>query len=118
MAEQGSLTFSRRAGQAVFIDGRRIEVRVETVRGDRCYINFKVPKAISVHREEVLEAIEAEKHKPQYRPCACGGVMYLWDPKLVYRDSPDPVCWRCVTCAAKADTQPQAPGAGDAKAVR
>jgi hypothetical protein len=45
--------------------------------------------------DDELEATDTEQH---FKPCYCGGMMYKWDPTQLYRDSTDPICWRCVKC--------------------
>jgi hypothetical protein len=73
--------------------------------GPDIYVNMgdsKTAELVSLLRtppaapdDDELEATDTEQH---FKPCYCGGMMYKWDPTQVYRDSTDPICWRCVKC--------------------
>ena len=52
------LVLSRKRGERVCIAGREIIIEVVEVRGDKVRLGFSCPQDISVHREEVLAAIE------------------------------------------------------------
>ena len=53
------LVLSRKAGEKVVIDGGTIVVEVLEIRGDKVRLGFTAPPQISLHREEVAEAIAA-----------------------------------------------------------
>jgi hypothetical protein len=73
--------------------------------GPDIYVNMgdsKTAELVSLLRtppaapdDDELEATDTEQH---FKPCYCGGMMYKWDPTQLYRDSTDPICWRCVKC--------------------
>lgn len=53
------LVLTRRANQSIVVDGN-IVVTVLEVRGEQVRLGVRAPKHITVHREEVHAAIEAE----------------------------------------------------------
>lgn len=53
------LVLARKVGQSIII-GDNIELTVIEVRGEQVRIGIDAPKAISVHRKELLEQIKAE----------------------------------------------------------
>ncbi|MEN6519773.1 MAG: carbon storage regulator CsrA [Armatimonadota bacterium] len=53
------LVLARKVGQSIII-GENIELTVIEVRGEQVRIGINAPKAISVHRKELLEQIKAE----------------------------------------------------------
>ena len=53
------LVLSRRVGEKILI-GDDIVVMVTEVRGDKVQLGIDAPKEVSVHRQEVYEAIQAE----------------------------------------------------------
>lgn len=54
------LVLSRMVGEKVIIGEGLIEVCVVAIKGDKVKIGFKAPRDISVHREEVANAIAQE----------------------------------------------------------
>lgn len=52
------LVLSRKIDESIYIDGRRIKLTLVEIRGDKVRIGIQAPPEVSVHREEVLEAIE------------------------------------------------------------
>jgi carbon storage regulator len=54
------LVLSRRKNESIKI-GNDIEVTVVEVRGDKVRLGVEAPKNVSVHRREVLEAIQRER---------------------------------------------------------
>ena len=61
-AEKGieMLVLSRQKNESIMI-GDNVEVIIVDVRGDKVRLGITAPKAISVHRKEVYEAIQREK---------------------------------------------------------
>ena len=53
------LVLSRQRDETIMI-GDDIEVTVVDIRGDKVRLGINAPKAISVHRKEVYEAIKRE----------------------------------------------------------
>lgn len=56
------LVLSRKRNESVIINDN-IVVTVIDVRGDKVRIGIEAPRDVSVHRQEVLEAILREKQK-------------------------------------------------------
>jgi carbon storage regulator len=54
------LVLSRQKNESIII-GDDVEVIIVDVRGDKVRLGITAPKAISVHRKEVYEAIQREK---------------------------------------------------------
>jgi carbon storage regulator len=54
------LVLSRQKNESIMI-GDEVEVIIVDVRGDKVRLGITAPKAISVHRKEVYEAIQREK---------------------------------------------------------
>ncbi len=54
------LVLSRQKNESIMI-GDDVEVIIVDVRGDKVRLGITAPKAISVHRKEVYEAIQQEK---------------------------------------------------------
>lgn len=54
------LVLSRRANQEIII-GDNIRVMVIEIRGDKVRIGVQAPREVSVHRNEVYEAIQKER---------------------------------------------------------
>jgi carbon storage regulator len=62
------LVLSRQRDETIMI-GDDIEVTVVDIRGDKVRLGINAPKAISVHRKEVYEAIKREnKAAAQVKP--------------------------------------------------
>ena len=55
------LVISRKVGETLFIDGDRIKVHISQIRGDYVRLAFDAPPEVSIHREEVWDAIQREK---------------------------------------------------------
>ena len=53
------LVLSRKKGESIIIDGQ-IEVKVIAVEGDTVKLGIEAPKTVSIHRQEVYQAILAE----------------------------------------------------------
>lgn len=53
-------------------DGRRMEVMVVDLRGDRCRLGFTAPEDVAIHRSEVQAAIDNEKIPPGKRQTRSG----------------------------------------------
>ena len=61
------LVLSRKRNESVIINDN-IVVTVIDVRGDKVRIGIEAPRDVSVHRQEVLEAILSEKLKFSDKP--------------------------------------------------
>ncbi len=59
------LVLTRGIDQSIRI-GDDIVVMVNRVRGDRVWLGITAPKEISIHRQEIYEAIQREKEN---KPC-------------------------------------------------
>lgn len=57
------LALSRKVGEAVYIDGGRIIVRVVMIKGNRVRLLFQAPDEMPIHREEVQ--LDIDKHGPR-----------------------------------------------------
>ncbi|GAB4138602.1 MAG: hypothetical protein Tsb009_06910 [Planctomycetaceae bacterium] len=64
-AKQGSamLVLSRKKDEKIII-GDQITVMVIEIRGDKVRLGIDAPKEVTVHRQEVYEAIQRESHSP------------------------------------------------------
>lgn len=61
------LVLSRHRDESVIVthpDGTKITIQVVDIRGDKVRLGFDAPQNVSVHRQEVQEAIEREAKKP------------------------------------------------------
>lgn len=58
------LVLSRKKNEAIVINND-IVVTIVEVRGDKVRLAIKAPRDIAVHRQEVYDAIQAEKRLPQ-----------------------------------------------------
>jgi carbon storage regulator len=56
------LVLARKVGQSIVINNN-IEILIIEVRGDQVRLGIEAPKAIPVHRKELLEQIRAENLK-------------------------------------------------------
>lgn len=56
------LTFTRRAGERIVI-GHDIEITVVDVGGGRVRLGVSAPRAVAIHRGEVVDRIEAENQR-------------------------------------------------------
>jgi len=56
------LILSRKKSEELVI-GDEITIKVMDIRGDNVRIGIEAPKAVSVHRLEVYEAIQREKYR-------------------------------------------------------
>lgn len=60
------LVLSRKRGERICIGGRLVTLEVVDIRGDKVRIGLTAPEDVSIHREEILDAIErkaAEEEK-------------------------------------------------------
>lgn len=58
------LVLSRKKDEKIII-GDHIEILVIEIRGDKVRLGIQAPKEMTVHRQEVYNAIQAEKQKLQ-----------------------------------------------------
>ena len=56
------LVLSRRIDESIII-GDNIKITIVDVRGDKVRLGIVAPREISVHRQEVYDAIQKEKEK-------------------------------------------------------
>jgi carbon storage regulator len=64
------LVLSRKRNESIVFPELNITVMVVEIRGDKIRLGIKAPKNITVHREEVFNAIERERNKTTGRPNA------------------------------------------------
>jgi len=76
------LTFTRRAGERILV-GSDIEVTVIDVGGGRVRIGVSAPRAIPIHRGEVVDRIEAENRRAIQ---ATPGPAPEGDPAVIFRN--------------------------------
>lgn len=57
------LVLSRKRNEQIVIDDQ-ITVKIVEIRGDKVRLGIDAPRDVSIHRQEVRDAIEAEQHKP------------------------------------------------------
>jgi carbon storage regulator len=63
------LVLSRQRGESIVMtleDGRSITLTVVDIRGDKVRIGTAAPQDVSVHRSEVYEAIQKQKHEKDF----------------------------------------------------
>ncbi len=58
--ESKMLVLSRQKDESIII-GDDIKITIVDVRGDKVRLGINAPRSISVHREEIYEAIQREK---------------------------------------------------------
>ena len=58
------LVLSRRRDESIMI-GKEITITIVDVRGDKVRLGINAPPSISVHREEVFQAIQNEKSEEE-----------------------------------------------------
>jgi carbon storage regulator len=58
----GMLVLSRKKNESIVID-ENVVITIIEVRGDKVRLGIQAPRDVAVHRQEVLEAILAEKVK-------------------------------------------------------
>ena len=61
------LVLSRQRDEKIMI-GDEIEITVVDIRGDKVRLGIVAPRDVSVHREEVYEAIHGAKPTPPAQP--------------------------------------------------
>ena len=57
------LVLSRQRDESIYIDGKKIVITVVDIRGDKVRLGINAPPEVSVHRQEVYEAIERENER-------------------------------------------------------
>lgn len=65
------LVLSRKKGESIIIDGK-IEVKVIAVEGELVKLGIDAPKTVSIHRQEVYQAIQEENRAAR---------LIHWDPE-------------------------------------
>jgi len=58
------LVLSRQKDESIMI-GDDVKITIVDVRGDKVRLGIEAPRTISVHREEVYEAIQREKKEQE-----------------------------------------------------
>jgi carbon storage regulator len=82
------LVLSRQRDETIMI-GDDIEVTVVDIRGDKVRLGINAPKAISVHRKEVYEAIRRENREAaQVKPEDLSGLGKMANPKGQSQSTP------------------------------
>lgn len=66
------LILARKVNQSIIIDGR-IVVKVLRIERDTVKLGIQAPAEISVHRQEVFEAIQRAKQGPEGQPPTAPG---------------------------------------------
>lgn len=61
------LVLSRRRDESIMI-GEEITIKIVDVRGDKVRLGIDAPPSISVHREEVFQAIQNEQTQEEKTP--------------------------------------------------
>ena len=54
------LVLSRHRDESILINGDEIKITIVDIRGDKVRIGIEAPSAVSVHREEIWEAIKKD----------------------------------------------------------
>jgi carbon storage regulator len=57
------LVLSRKKNESVVIDDRIVLTVVE-IRGDKVRLGIEAPREVPVHRKEIFDAIQGERHVP------------------------------------------------------
>lgn len=57
------LVLSRKQDESIMI-GDHIIVKIVSIHGDKVRIGIEAPKDVSIHREEVYQAIQRERNPP------------------------------------------------------
>ena len=60
------LVLARKCGQSLVIDGK-ILVKVIRVEGSQIYLGIEAPREVSVHREEIQDAINHQQQPKEAR---------------------------------------------------
>ena len=76
------LTFTRRAGERIVI-GNDIEITVLDVGGGRVRIGVTAPRAVAIHRGEIVDRIEAENRRAIH---STPGPAPIGDPAVHFPD--------------------------------
>jgi carbon storage regulator len=61
------LVLSRQRDESIVI-GDNVVVTIVDIRGDKVRLGIEAPGEVTVHRQEVYEAIQRENRKPAPRP--------------------------------------------------
>jgi carbon storage regulator len=61
------LVLSRQRDESIVI-GDNVVVTIVDIRGDKVRLGIQAPGEVTVHRQEVYEAIQRENRKPPQRP--------------------------------------------------
>jgi carbon storage regulator len=65
--EPAMLVLSRQRDESIVI-GDNVVVTIVDIRGDKVRLGIEAPGEVTVHRQEVYEAIQRESRKPAPRP--------------------------------------------------
>ncbi|CAM4499795.1 MAG: Translational regulator CsrA [Legionella sp.] len=57
------LLLTRRIGEAVIIGDNEINVTILAIKGNQVRLGFKASKEIAIHRDEIYNRIQLEKHQ-------------------------------------------------------
>ena len=62
------LLLTRRIGEAVIIGDNEINLTILGIKGNQVRLGFKASKKISIHRDEIYNRIQLEKHQGNAAP--------------------------------------------------
>lgn len=55
------LVLMRKRNESIYVDGRRIKIMVCDIRGNIVKLGIEALEDVSIHREEVIDAIERKE---------------------------------------------------------